>query len=87
MIKSLIERIGRLWVEWILKLALFNMLATGLLLLAPGLLAGFVAFVDFSSFWLIIAAIYFIGNIVFIVYDIGFTGLIAVFINRIARWM
>ncbi|MGI6577639.1 MAG: hypothetical protein ACOX1Q_06305 [Eubacteriales bacterium] len=87
MIKSLIERVDRLWVEWILKLVFFNVLTTALLLLAPGLLKGFVVFNTPLSVKLLIPIIYVAGNIVFVIFDIGFTGLIAVFINRLVKWM
>ena len=87
MVKSLIERIGRLWFEWVLKLAFFNVIATALLLLAPGILTGFAAFGASWPVGLVIAVLYIVGNIVFIIYDIGFTGLIAAIISRLAKWM
>lgn len=92
MFKSLIERINKLWVEGVLKLLLFNVLLTVLLLinlavLGPGILEGITIAGTAMPIGVAVVLLYIVGNIVFVIYDIGFTGLISGFIRRLARWM
>jgi hypothetical protein len=71
MIKNLIERLRRLWLEWVLKLALFNILLTALILLFSA------AVLDLFALKYPLPIIFGAGSIAFAAYDIGFTGLIA----------
>lgn len=88
MVKSLIERIRRLWLEWVLKLALFNVLlailmALNSLFLDRSIIEGIFSFN--MPVPVLYIALFAAGNIVFVIYDIGFTGLIAVFIARFKK--
>mgnify|MGYP001020676586 FL=1 len=88
MLKSLIERIGKLFLEWVLKLALFNVLLAVLLALSS---LFFDASIIDGAFNLtlpvpvIYVAVFVAGNIVFVIYDIAFTGLIAAFLSRFKK--
>ncbi|MDR1117255.1 MAG: hypothetical protein LBL09_03285 [Oscillospiraceae bacterium] len=76
MVKSLIERINKMPLEWVLKLLFFNAVMVGLKLLFSGLFYDVTG--SEAAFYLILA----MGNIAFVVYDICFTGLIAQFLQR-----
>ena len=78
-LKSLIERIGKLALEWVLKLALFNASLSVLWFLLRELALPESAF-SYSPI-----LVYALGNPVFILYDIGLTRLIAVYIARISK--
>ena len=92
MFKSLIERLDKLWVEWVIKVSLFNVLLTVFLLinlaiLGPGILMG-IQIVGISlPVWLAVVLLYIFCSIVFVIYDIGFTRLIGLFIERLAKWL
>lgn len=76
MLKSLIERIDKVWLEWILKISLFNVLASVLILFFSTVV------VDIIKVTYAVPVLFTLGNAAFVIYDIGFTGLIAVFIKR-----
>ena len=78
-LKSLIERIGKLIPEWLLKLALFNAALSAAWFLLRGLALPEKVF-TYST-----VLVYVLGNLVFILYDIGLTRLIAVYIARISK--
>ena len=76
--KSLVERLGRMIPEWILKLAVFN----GVLALFRLAFSGYFTQVTEAlpiSGWLLWAGL----NLVFVVYDIGCTRLITAYARRI----
>ena len=81
-LKSLIERLDKLVLEWILKLALFY-----------GLLC--VYYFGFSKFFLELVTVpegllvwFFLGGgVVFVLYDIGFSKLIGLFSDRIGKYI
>lgn len=76
-LKNLVERIGRLWLEWLLKLAGFNvLLAAGYALFAPLLPA---ALSGAATLWAVLAL-----EAGFIVYDLLFTQFIHFYFDRIA---
>ncbi len=77
MFKSLFERSKRLWIEWVAKLALFNILLTLIILISDALIYDLT-----GSSEIAVPIIYLVGNVVFIAYDIGFTGLIAKYIVK-----
>ncbi len=78
MIKSLIERLGKLPLEYILKLAFFNVVLAILLF-------GFSAFL-FPMLPKVLhqtIPVFLAGNVVFLVYDYGFSKLITFYASRI----
>ena len=76
-LKNVVERIGRLWLEWVLKLAGFNvLLAVGYALFAPMLPA---ALSGTATLWAVLAL-----EVGFIVYDLLFTQWIHFYFDRIA---
>lgn len=80
LVKCLIERIGRLPLEILCKLAFFNAALTVCwFLLRAVLLAGLPSL--FGQVW----ALYLLGNAVFLAYDFGFTKLIAFYAARIDK--
>ena len=80
LVKCLFERLRRRWLEWIYKLAFFNLVFALLwLTLRPVLLSGLPTM--FESLWVFCL----IGNGTFIVYDLGFSRLIALYAARIDK--
>ena len=80
LVKSLSERLRGAVRPWILKLAVFNAALTVAWFLLTELVAGFLG--DFTpGLWLI----YLAGNIVFVVFDYGYTKLIWFYINRVSK--
>jgi hypothetical protein len=78
-LKSLIERIKRMAVEWLVKLIAFNALLTVFLLLYKLLLTE--TFDSFFPLWLL----YPVGSAAFVLYDLGFSGLIKIYVNRFEK--
>jgi hypothetical protein len=89
MFKNLIERLRRMWLEWLLKLALFNVLAA-LLFLLNALFLQLPLTGNIPGLNLPVGVIYIglaaAGNAAFVVYDIGFSGLIAIIIKRFSKF-
>lgn len=80
LMKCLIERLRRLPLEWGCKLALFNGVFTACwFLLHDALLSGLPAV--FEQLW----AFYLLGNLAFVVYDLGFSRLIAFYAARVDK--
>ncbi len=80
LVKCLIERLRRLPLEWACKLAFFNLaLAAAWLTLRATLLAGLPAI--FEGLWAMCA----LGNVTFVVYDLGFSRLITFYRTRIDK--
>lgn len=73
--KSVIEGLNRLWLEWVLKITLFNICAA----------AGYFLMTWLTAVELPVALpiLFVIGNIVFIIYDIALTVLIDFIVKRI----
>ena len=81
-LKILIERLKSKAAQWAIKLVLFNAVFLVLFLLARALLTDSLSGLSASApMWLVWIGL----NIVFLVYDFGLTGLIRVYIGRIAR--
>lgn len=82
MVKSVVE--GRRWpkpLEYAVKLAFFNAALTLLwLTMGAALLASLPGFMA-KGWWIL----YLIGNIVFLLYDYGFSGLIALYVSRVDK--
>ena len=77
-LKSLIERIGTLWIEWVIKLVLFNaVLSVCIFALKTLFFAGAEEILKF------IPVLYIGGSIVFVIYDIGFSRLISFYYERV----
>lgn len=72
-LKALMERLQRLWLEWICKLAWFNLA----LLLCWRVYTGLFAVEWSGTGGILIAA-----NIVFVIYDLGYTVAIGWFLRR-----
>ena len=80
-VKGLIERLRRLLLEYLLKLAFFNVSLTVIYLtMRAAVLASLPAALS-AAVWLM----YLAGNVIFLVYDYGLTKLIALYMTRIHR--
>ena len=82
MMKGFIERINRLIPELILKLLIFNLYAVLLFRVFGSLFAAVVPGGDFPAIVLLL-----IGNVVFLLYDYGFSKVITFYMMRIDRMM
>ena len=80
MLKSLLERLPSRPAEWAGKLAVFNAVLT---LCWFGLRALFLPFLPaaLTEAWMVYAA----GNVAFVIYDIGFSKLIAFYVARVDK--
>jgi len=79
-IKSLIERLDKIALEWTLKLMIFNAAVTAAYLLWR---FGFMPDIDFGAWALIV--MYLAGNVCFILYDLAFSGLAGQYVARIYK--
>lgn len=80
MLKSLLEHLPNRILEWVCKLLVFNGILAVLLLGLRGLLLPFLP-PALDQEWLIFAA----GNVAFLIYDVGFSKLIALYVARVDR--
>lgn len=79
-LKSLIERIGKLIPEWACKLVCFNAaLAAGIALLGTLLMDALPA--QMRELWILWP----VANAVFVIYDIGLSKIAALYLNRIDK--
>lgn len=79
-VKGLIERLRRLPLEYVLKLAFFNTALTAVYFaMKAALLDSLPAALG------VVWALYLAGNVVFLLYDYGVSKLIALYMNRIQR--
>lgn len=79
-VKNLVERLRRLPLEYILKLIFFNLSFTVIYrIMKAAVLASLPS--QLSTLWLL----YLVGNVVFLVYDYGFSKLIGLYIVRVYR--
>ena len=78
MVKSLIERIGNLLGEWLLKIVFFNILIAVYYFLFSAIFTSLMP-ANLHVVW----AAFAVGNAAFIVYDIGFTRLVSVYGNML----
>ena len=81
MMKSLIERLRKKPLEYVLKLAFFNAAFTAVYLVMSAAVAASLPQVLGSSVWVL----YLAANVVFLLYDYGFSKLIALYIARVQR--
>ncbi len=82
MVKSLLERLKAYWLQWVIKLALCNILVLAAILIAQKLFAAGLDMGDLPVGLFQLAA-----NVVFVIYDIGFSRLIQYFYPRLIRGM
>ncbi len=80
-VKSIIERIGRLAVEWIIKISLFCIVIAVYYNAFQALLLSMIRLDALPYSWLIVPLLV----VVYILYDIAFTGMIAIYQQRIAK--
>ncbi len=81
MVKSAAEKPRKRILEYVVKLAFFNAVFTALYLTMMGAMLAGLPPVLGDSLW----ALYPAANIVFVLYDYGFSKLIAVYISRVQR--
>ena len=81
MVKSLVEQLRKKPLEYVLKLAFFNAAFTVVYLTMATAVAESLPQVLGSSVWVLYGA----ANVVFLLYDYGFSKLIALYISRIQR--
>ena len=81
MVKSLVERLRKKPLEYVLKLVFFNAAFTVVCLSMAAAVAESLPQVLGSSVWVLYVA----ANVVFLLYDYGFSKLIALYIARIQR--
>ena len=79
--KSLIERIKHAFFQWTLKLIVFNTALTLILCLIK------VLTFDFSYILPALWVLYPFGNVVFILFDYGYTKIIRLYISSISRYI
>jgi len=77
-LKSLIEKLDRMWLEWIIKLLCFNAVLTVCIFALRALF-----FTGAEKFLKFIPLLYAGGSIVFVIYDIGFSRLITFYYDRV----
>ena len=79
-LKALIERLRKIWLEWIIKLAVFNVTMIGaywIMLTFLGLPADSFEIFGLDLPFVILA----IGNVAFVLYDIALTGVITTYLR------
>ena len=81
MVKSLVERMRKKPMEYVLKLAFFNAAFTVVWLTMAAAVAASLPEVLGGSVWVLYA----VANVVFLLYDYGFSKLIALYIARVQR--
>lgn len=82
MLKSLIERLDKLWGEWLLKIGLFYVLLLGFYFVFRTL------FLQLITPPMGLLVVFFLGcGAAFVVYDIAFSRLIALFIRRVGKYI
>ena len=81
MVKSLVERLQKKTLEYALKLAFFNAAFTVICLIMAGAVTASLPKALGGSAWVL----YGVANVVFLLYDYGFSKLIALYIARIQR--
>lgn len=79
-VKSRIERIGRLWLEWAVKLALFCAVAAVFYFAFSAMFASLVPLSRLPARWLLVPLLL----AAFVLYDVAFARLIGVYARRIA---
>lgn len=80
MVKGAVERLRRLPLELVLKLFFFNLMYTVVLRGFSGLLAGYFFLADRA-----LAVVYLTGNVVFLLYDFGFSKVIGFYCQRVEK--
>lgn len=81
LVKSLIERLRKRWAEYVLKLIFFNAAFTLVTQVIAGAVLDTLPGILLERLWVL----YLTANVVFILYDYGFSRLIGFYVARIAR--
>ena len=81
MVKSLVEQLRKKPVEYVLKLAFFNAAFTIIYLTMAAAVAASIPQTLGRSMWIL----YLTANVVFLMYDYGFSRLIALYVARVQR--
>ena len=80
--KSIIERINRVPLVWILKLALFNVALTAIWVYLRGLLPSFLHDMPGAAILLYLG-----GNGVFVLFDVGYSKLIRFYVDNVSIYI
>ncbi len=81
MFKSLAERTGKRPLEWLIKLGVFNAALTAMVILARTVMSEL--FTEDWAVWLI----YLAGNVIFLLYDFAFSGVITFFNMKFGKYL
>jgi len=79
-VKNLIERIGGVILQWILKLLVFNAALTVIWFLLRALIFD-------AEFPYAVAVLYLGGSVVFVLYDYGYTKIIRFYTERVSKYI
>jgi len=79
-VKSLIERIGAMPLQWLLKLLVFNASLTAIRFLLKSIVF------EFGGYKPGVFLLYLLGNVVFAVFDYGFSKVIWLYISRVSKF-
>ncbi len=82
-VKSIIERLDRLAVEWAIKIALFAVVACVFYFVFTAMFLSLISISAMPFAWLVIPVLL----AAFVLYDIAFTGLIGMYQQRIAKYI
>jgi len=74
--KSLAERTGKPFLEWLIKLAVFNAALTAAVLIFSALIY------DLAGRELLLPVLYLVGNAAFVLYDMAFSGIVDMYLKR-----
>ena len=77
-VKARLESMDRRWAEWALKLIYFNGVLTGFVVLFQQLI-----FPVLPNWMTGLPVLYGLGNLVFVLYDVGLSRLIALLLRRL----
>jgi len=80
-IKSLVEKIGSIAIQWILKIVVFNIALSIILIFLREVI------LDLGEYAPGDIIIYLIGNAVFLLFDYGYSKVIWFYMNRISRYL
>lgn len=81
-LKAIIERVKKKLLQWVIKLAVFNVVTVGMLLLAALVLNVSLDMITMPGVNLP-ALMLLVGNVVFVLYDYTITLMVSVYVNRI----
>ena len=80
-VKSIIERLDRLVLEWVIKIVLFAIVACVFYFVFTAMFLSLISLTAMPFAWLVIPVLL----TAFVLYDVAFTGLIAMYQDRVAK--